>query len=170
MYRSAVFPDRRLSESLADLGRRLGAVELRVNWPGAVQQSSVEVNEVNFVTPSSTFTPTYAEVTSLDLDPGRWILLAQVSHQITGNGTPSIPDVWGVLYLRLNRGLDERVVSDVIVYADDGSYFQAAQQVTAMEVTGTETSTASLQVAATATPPSDIEYFIYTATLLAFPG
>jgi len=178
MDRTVLDQNQAYQQTLASISRRVTFLERRAMWTGAVKQSSVTVEASPVSVGSSGLAiVNWVEVTSLDLEPGRWILFGQVTHRITGVGSPTVADLWAHVGLRVIWTADqpdyqttERSTVAVTSYSTDGSYSDSFNQVTAVEVKARTASVASLQLGASAAPANSINYYIHGVTLLAFPG
>jgi len=177
MDRTILEPRQAYQQTLSGLARRVIGLERRAMWTGAVKQSSVTVESSGSVETSITGIHTWTQKTTLDLEPGRWILFGQVSHRITGVGNPAISDIWAVLGLRVvwtadspDFQEDERIVDWTMSYSNSGSYSDSTTQMTALKVEAKTFSSVELQLGACASPASSINYYIYGVTLLALPG
>lgn len=181
MDRTTATPGRALSDSLESLTRRVEAAEMRGMWPSAIHESSVDVQADGYVTPTFLGDPLdYKLVTSLELDAGRWVLFGSVTHKITRWAVPLSGDSGFTFNLKVSAHAGPDLIGEREV---DGwserpeGFFTIAFHVVAVEAISEGIPiTAKLWVAA-AGGPSDanplvvsVQYYLYSATLLAFPG
>jgi hypothetical protein len=165
-------------QTLANLARRVITLERNSMWTGAVKQSAVAVNSAAVSVENGVAINNWTEVTSLDLEPGRWILFGEVFHEMTGVGTPTISDVWPVLGIRVrwtsiapdyqDTWRESELTSSVST--SGFGHVKPVSQETALEVKAKTTSTAELQLGVAANPSTMITYYTYGVNLLAFPG
>lgn len=166
-------PRRAEQDLLGDFMRRLRRAERRAAWPSVVNVASEVIDQNGYTTVQNIAAGGYptagmTEAVSLTLDPGRWILIGDVFHEIiviTGSKAEA-----GVVI-----GFDDGVESDqrIMKMAGTNTTYMRLYRPNrvALEVRADNEITATLSVfAGAAAGASFTNYYLARAQILAFPA
>lgn len=180
--RQLAAPDRSFTSVLSEMSRRLGMLETRSSWVSSVQTETIAGGGgLPFTPTEDRDAPTFPVGTvaiTMDLDPGRWVLFAQVTQRTTGVGDPPDPTETVEVGARLTWAEDSpgsatgsRSVGTESPI-DDGTSYDASLAL-ALETDPSEhplTVTLTLFCGTDASAVSDVEYRVLQAAVVAFPG